>query len=157
MRFAADHHLLADELLLVRVARAVGVAVVEARYEDVLSQSGAVAHAHGADDHRPDADAGRVADQDVSGAVVDDRIIFDQGVASHFEPPPRKNVEPRMTADQRTPALFVNKRVYEPAHPKPRTRVFVRRNQPDDELFQPGIAFDFVNHNHKDSKLLRYT
>ena len=140
-----------------RTARAIGIAVVEARYEDVLSQSGAVAHAHGTDDHRSDADAGRVADQDVSGAVVDDRIIFDQGVAPHLEPPPRKDVEPRMAADQRTPALFVNKRVYQPAHPEPRTRVFVRRNQPDDELFQPGIVFDFVNHNHKDSKLLRYT
>ena len=112
----------------------------------MLSQSGPVAQAHGADDHRSDADARLVADHHVSRTVIDDRIILDQGVASHFEAPPGENVEPRVAADKRTAAFFVNKRVHEPAYPKAGPGVFVRRNQPDDELFEPGVISDFFNH-----------
>ena len=87
-----------------------------------------------------------VADHYVSRTVIDDRIILDQGVASHFEAPPGKNVEPRMAADKRPAAFFVNKRVHEPAHPKTGPGVPVRRNQPDDELFEPGVISDLFNH-----------
>ena len=79
-------------------------------------------------------------------ATGDDRIILDQGVASHFEAPPGENVEPRVAADKRPAAFFVNKRVHEPAYPKAGSGVFVRRNQPDDELFEPGVISDFFNH-----------
>ena len=92
----------------------------------MLSQSGPVAQAYGADDHRSDADARLVADHHVSRTVIDDRIILDQGVASHFEAPPGENVEPRVAADKRTAAFFVNKRVHEPAYPQAGPGVFVR-------------------------------
>ena len=75
VRFVADYHLFQVERLFVRIPGAVAISVVEARDEDVLAQSHAVAQPDGADHYRADTDARAVADQYVARAVVDLSLI----------------------------------------------------------------------------------
>ena len=147
MRFVADYHLFQVERLFVRIPGAVAISVVEARDEDVLAQSHAVAQPDGADHYRADTDARAVADQYVARAVVDRGKIFDQRIAAYFETAPRKNIDARAPPpDDRTPSAFVYERVDEPFDPQTGSRILVRSNQADDKSFQGRISFDFVDH-----------
>lgn len=145
--FAADDHLAHHERLDIGVARGVGIAVVEAGHEDVLPQPGAFAHPDGPDHHRSDTHAGTGADQDVACAVVQHGELLHERPASHLEAVPREQIVARAAAAHDGAAAFlVDERIDEPADPQPGPRILMRADEPDQEMLEAGILFDFFEH-----------